>query len=60
MPYGTFTYAVQKTKIVDPSDVGVVDRVPGAEQLVMSACHPLYSAAQRIIVFSRLKSAAES
>jgi sortase A len=60
MPYGKFTYAVQKTKIVDPTDLSVVDRVPGAEQLVMSACHPLYSASQRIIVFSRLKSAAES
>ena len=57
MPYGKFTYAVQRTKIVDPSDLAVVDRVPGAEQLVMSACHPLYSAAQRIIVFSRLRSA---
>jgi sortase A len=60
MPYGKFTYAVQKTKIVDPTDVSVVDRVPGAEQLVMSACHPLYSASQRIIVFSRLKSAEET
>jgi sortase A len=60
MPYGKFTYAVQRTKIVDPSDLSVVDRVPGAEQLVLSACHPLYSASQRIIVFARLKSATES
>lgn len=60
MPYGKFTYAVQRTKIVDPTDLSVVDRVPGAEQLVMSACHPLYSASQRIIVFSRLKSAVEA
>jgi sortase A len=60
MPYGKFTYAVQKTKIVDPTDLSVVDRVPGAEQLVLSACHPLYSASQRIIIFARLKSATES
>jgi sortase A len=60
MPYGKFTYAVKSTKIVDPSDLAVVDRVPGPEQLVLSACHPLYSASQRIIVFARLKSAAES
>jgi sortase A len=60
MPYGKFTYAVKNTKIVDPSDLAVVDRVPGPEQLVLSACHPLYSASQRIIVFARLKSAAES
>jgi sortase A len=57
MPYGKFTYAVEKTRIVDPSETSVVDRVPGAEQLVLSACHPLYSASQRIIVFARLRSA---
>jgi sortase A len=57
MPYGKFTYAVEQTKIVDPTDVGVVNRVPGAERLVLSACHPLYSASQRIIVFARLKQA---
>jgi sortase A len=30
----------------------VVDPV-GYKRLVLSACHPLYSAAQRIIVFAR-------
>jgi len=53
MPYGTFVYAVQKTEIVDPSDVGVVDET-GYERLVLSACNPLYSAAQRFIVFAKL------
>lgn len=53
MPYGTFVYRVQKTAIVDPSDVGVVRNV-GYERLVLSACNPLYSAAQRFIVFARL------
>ena len=57
MPYGKFTYSVEGTKIVDPSETSVVDRVPGAERLVLSACHPLYSASQRIIVFARLTSA---
>ena len=27
----------------------------GYERLVLSACHPLYSAAQRIITFAKLK-----
>lgn len=54
MPYATFTYRVQKTAIVDPSDVGVVDDV-GYPRLVLSACHPLYSASQRYIVFARLQ-----
>jgi sortase A len=53
MPYGTFVYAVQKTEIVDPSDVAVIHET-GYERLVLSACNPLYSAAERFIVFARL------
>lgn len=53
MPYATFTYTVTKTDIVDPSDVGIVDDV-GHERLVLTACHPLYSAAQRYAVFADL------
>jgi sortase A len=53
MPYGTFTYRVSRTAIVDPSDVGIVKKV-GYEQLVLSACHPLYSAAHRYVIFARL------
>ena len=53
MPDGRFVYRVQRTKIVDDQDLSVLDRV-GYQRLVLSACHPLYSAAQRIIVFARL------
>lgn len=53
MPYGTFTYTVQKHEIVDPTDVQIVDDV-GYERLVLTACHPLYSAAQRWAVFAKL------
>jgi sortase A len=53
MPYGNFVYKVQKTEIVDPSDVGIVKKV-GYERLVLSACNPLYSAEQRFIVFAEL------
>ncbi len=52
MPYATIVYRVQKTEIVDPTDIGVVKYV-GYERLVLSACHPVYSAAQRFIVFAR-------
>jgi sortase A len=52
MPDGRFVYRVQGTKIVDDQDLSVLDRV-GYQRLVLSACHPLYSAAQRIIVFAR-------
>jgi sortase A len=53
MPYGTFTYRVTRTAIVDPSDVGIVKDV-GYEQLVLSACHPLYSASHRYVIFAKL------
>jgi sortase A len=53
MPYGDFTYAVEKTRIVLPTDFSVIKSV-GYQQLVLSACDPPFSAAKRIIVFSRL------
>ena len=53
MPYATFYYRVEKAAIVDPSNVGVVRDV-GYERLVLSACHPLYSAAERYIIFARM------
>ena len=55
MPYGRFTYEVEKRRIVAPTEVSVIKRV-GFDRLVLSACHPLYSAAQRIVVFARLVS----
>lgn len=54
MPYGNFTYVVEKHEIVDPSQVEIVDDV-GYERLVLTACHPLYSAAQRWAVFAKLE-----
>ena len=56
MPYGRFAYRVERTRIVPPTATEVTDRV-GYDRLVLSACHPLYSAAQRIIVFARLERA---
>jgi sortase A len=53
MPYGRFTYRVQRTRIVAPTAVWVTQRV-SYDRLVLSACHPLYSAAERIVVFARL------
>ncbi len=53
MPYGRFVYRVQQTRIVRPSEVSVVRRV-AYDRLVLTACHPLYSAAKRIVVFARL------
>jgi sortase A len=54
MPYGRFAYRVQGTRIVDDQDLSVLRR-KRYDRLVLSACHPLYSAAQRIIAFARLE-----
>lgn len=53
MPYGRFVYRVERSRIVPPTAVEVVRRV-GYDRLVLSACHPKYSAAKRIVVFARL------
>jgi sortase A len=53
MPYGSFTYTVEKHEIVDPSETEIVRNV-GYDRLVLTACHPLYSAAQRYAQFAKL------
>jgi sortase A len=53
MPYATFTYEVRRTRIVAPDALWVTRRI-SHDRLVLTACHPLYSAAQRIVVFARL------
>ena len=52
MPDGTFVYRVYRTRIVDASALWVTRKV-GFDQLILSACHPLHSAAQRVVVFAR-------
>jgi sortase A len=54
MPYANFAYRVQTTRVVDDSAVHIIHKV-GYERLVLTACHPLYSAAQRIAAFAKLK-----
>jgi sortase A len=49
---GRYVYRTYKTRIVDPSQTEVKRRV-GFDQLILSACHPPYSAAERIVVFAR-------
>ncbi len=56
MPYGRFTYVVQYRRIVAPTALWVTRDI-GYDRLVLSACNPLFSAAQRIVVFARLSQA---
>jgi sortase A len=53
MPYGDFTYRVEFTRIVAPTALWVI-RPVRHDRLVLSACHPLFSASHRIIIFARL------
>jgi sortase A len=51
--YGRYRYRVFAHAIVDKADWSII-RQRREETLVLSACHPLYSAAQRWVVFARL------
>jgi sortase A len=53
MPYGTFRYRVFAHRIVADDDWSII-KPRGFDELVLSACHPLYSASHRWIVFARL------
>jgi sortase A len=58
MPYGRFVYRVTGTQITTPDDAAALrSRATGAHLLVLTACHPLYSAAERIVVTARQTSA---
>jgi sortase A len=54
-PAGASRYAVTETKIVRPSDIGVLARAPGRD-LTLVTCYPFYyigSAPERFIVHAR-------
>jgi sortase A len=53
MPYGRFTYRVAQRRIVEPT-AWWVTRSLGREGLVLTTCHPPFSAATRLVVFARL------
>jgi sortase A len=55
MPYGTFRYTVYRHEVVSSTDWSILRR-NSFEELVLSACHPLYSATHRWVVFARLTS----
>jgi sortase A len=56
MPYGRYTYRTEKQQIVSPNAYDYVTATRPYDRLALTACHPLYSAAKRIVVFARLLS----
>jgi sortase A len=55
MPYARLEYVVTHERVVVPTDLSILRRVDH-EQLVLTACHPLYSASHRLVAFARLRS----
>ena len=51
MPYATIVYSVDDARVVAPTQVGIV-RERKHERLVLTACHPIYSDAERYAVFA--------
>jgi sortase A len=49
--YGIFEYRVTETRIIHPSDGSVLEQTD-EPSLVLTTCHPRFSAAQRLIVFA--------
>jgi sortase A len=54
-----FTYSVTATRIVRPTDTSVLNNVRGGDgnvksTIVLTTCHPRFSAKQRLIVFGDL------
>jgi sortase A len=56
-----YTYVVDRTRIVEPTDVWVLDPVPGhpnatptKQLLTLTTCNPRWASTQRLIIFSHL------
>ena len=57
-PWGTWRYQVYRKAVVRPNAMWVT-RNTGFEQMVLTACHPPYSAVYRYIVVARLSRGVE-
>lgn len=58
-----YTYVVDRTQIVEPTDVWVLDPVPGKPQakpsqrlITLTTCNPRWASTERLIVFGHLES----
>lgn len=52
LPYGTVEYRVTSHRIVDDTDLSVLES-SDREELVLQACHPRFFASQRYLVYAR-------
>jgi sortase A len=54
MPYGQFSYSVEGSRVVSPTNTNVLRHVHH-NRLVLTTCTPLFSAAKRLVVTGRLE-----
>ncbi|MGV3488890.1 MAG: class D sortase [Tuberibacillus sp.] len=55
MPYGTFHYVIQRTKIVDANDLSIIHSTKPKEELVLTTCYPFHyvgNAPKRYIIYA--------
>ena len=57
MPYGRFSYSVERSLVVAPSRISVLRQRDG-DRLVLTTCTPLFSAAKRLVIVATRKPAA--
>lgn len=53
-PWGRFLYVVRDTKVVAPDDRSIIVPDVRRRELVLVTCHPKFSAAKRLLIFSDL------
>lgn len=52
--WGDFRYEVTKLEIVDDDSLAIAIQNDGVAEIVLTTCHPKFSAEQRLIVYARL------
>jgi sortase A len=55
--WGTFRYVVTEQRIVDAEDTSITVQIhdPKTREIVLTTCHPEFSAEQRLIIFAELE-----
>ena len=56
LPYGQFTYRVERSFVTKPRDLSAL-RPAGYERLVLTSCHPVMSASERLVTVAKLERA---
>jgi sortase A len=57
MPYGSFTYEITDTKIVQPDDTSIITLQHEKEELILTTCYPFSyvgNAPERYIIYAKL------